>query len=114
MYGVMYAQAYRTVLIQVYRLLVFSTTGTRIVYWTRGDRAYRANKKWKKNIFSAPSSGPLICASDTTLESQEHGANSELSGLQIRGLELFHFLYGDTSERVILKYFTPILQKKIT
>jgi hypothetical protein len=46
------------------------------------------------------------------LESQEHGAISEVTGLQIRGLENFHFLYGDTSERVILKYFTPILHKK--
>ena len=57
-----------------------------------------------KNIFSAPSSRPLIKTSDTTLES--------LSVVSIRGLENFHFLYGDTSERVILKYFTPILHKK--
>ena len=60
-----------------------------------------------KNIFSAPSSRPLIGGSDTTLESQEHGAISELSGGPIRGLENFHFLYGDTTcrERVILKVF---------
>ena len=63
-------------------------------------------------IFSASSSRPLICTPHTTLESQEHGAFSKLSLVPIRGLEKFHFLYGDTSERVILKYFTPILQKK--
>ena len=51
-------------------------------------RAYRAKKSGYFFIFSAPSSRPLICRSDTTLESQEHGVISELSGLQIRGLEL--------------------------
>jgi hypothetical protein len=41
-------------------------------------------------------------------------AISKLSGLQIRGLEKFHFLYGDSSElsseRVILKI---LRQKKV-
>jgi hypothetical protein len=77
-------------------------------------RAYRAKKSEYKNIFSAPSSRPLIGTPHTTLESREHGAFSKLSLVPIRGLEKIHFLYGDTSERVILKYFTPILQKKIT
>ena len=74
--------------------------------------AYRAKKSEYKNIFSAPSSRPLIGRSDTTLESREHEAISELSGPPIKGLENFHFLYGDSSERVILKNFTPILHKK--
>ena len=74
--------------------------------------AYQAKKSECKNIFSAPSSRPLIGGSDPTLESQEHGAISELSGPPIRGLEKFHFLYRDTSERVILKYFTPMEKKK--
>ena len=65
-------------------------------------------------IFSAPSSRPLIRASDTTLESQEHGANSALSVASIRGLEKFHFLYGDTSERVILNILRRFYKKKIT
>ena len=49
-------------------------------------------------FFSAPSSRPLIGGSDTTLESQEHEAISELSGPPIRGLELGAeiFLYGET------------------
>ena len=59
-------------------------------------KSISGKKKWiYKNIFSAPSSRPLIKTSDTTLESQEHGANSELSVVSIRGLEKFHFLYGD-------------------
>ena len=65
-------------------------------------------------IFSAPSSRPLISPSDTTLESQEHGANSALSVASIRGLEKFHFLYGDTSERVILNILRRFYKKKIT
>ena len=79
-------------------------------------RAYRAKKSEYKNIFSAPSSRPLIGGSDTTLESQEHGAISELSGPPIRGLELGAgkniFIYGETvitSEKV---FYAQILQKK--
>ena len=52
-------------------------------------RAYRAKKKSEYFfIFSAPSSRPLIWTPHTTLESQEHGAFSKLSLVQIRGLEL--------------------------
>ena len=74
-----------------------------------------AKKSGYKNIFSAPSSRPLIKTSDTTLESQEHGANSELSAVSIRGLEKNSlFVHGDTSERVILNILRRFNKKKIT
>ena len=72
----------------------------------RGDveESGDAKKSGYKNIFSAQSSRPLIGGNDITLESQEHGAISELSGAQSRGLEKFHLMYGDTSKRVILNF----------
>ena len=58
--------------------------------FNRGDRQEHIGqiKSGYKNIFSAPrSSRPLIGTPDTTLELQEHGANSELSGVPIRVLK---------------------------
>ena len=77
-------------------------------------KSISGKKSEYKNIFSAPTFSNSICTRDTTLESQEHGANSELSVVSIRGLEKFHFLYGDTSERVILNILRRFYKKKIT
>ena len=71
-----------------YIRLVYSCTFSCTTYCTVcTTRAYRAKKNQYIYIFLAPSSRPLICRRYTSLESQEHGANSELSLLQIRGLK---------------------------